>query len=140
MKPTSIFIVLLLLIGGNLMLPAAQHAPVDKNARQTSATRLHQEMAQAGKLLVIDVRTPKEFAAEHVPGAVNIPIEELAKKIREMKVPRDTTIVTMCDHGGRSSRAAVELQKMGYKTSSFCRIDAWKGKGYKTESGQSKSP
>lgn len=139
MKRTSLAGIMLFLIAGFLPVSAAQHAPVDKHAAQTSAVRLHQEMAQGGKLLVIDVRSPKEFEAEHVPGAVNIPIQGLAKKIREMKVAQDTTIVTMCDHGGRSSRAAVELKKMGYKTSSFCRIDAWKQKGYKVESGAAKS-
>jgi phage shock protein E len=139
MKRACLAGIIVFSIAGFLPLAAAQHAPVDKSAAQTSAARLHQEMAQGGKLLVIDVRTRKEFEAEHVPGALNIPIQELAKKIRAMKVPQDTTIVTMCDHGGRSSRAAVELNKMGYKTSSYCRIDAWKQKGYKTESGAAKS-
>jgi rhodanese-related sulfurtransferase len=116
----------------------AQHAPVEKGAPETPATRLHDELAQGGKLLVIDVRTPKEFETGHVPGAVNVPLDELGKKIGEMQVAKDTTIVTICEHGGRSSRAAIELQKMGYKTSSFCRLDSWKAKSYKVETGDAK--
>jgi rhodanese-related sulfurtransferase len=138
MKRAYLAGIVVLLIGSVVLLAAQEHPPIKKNAPQTSAARLHKAMAQGRKLLVIDVRTPKEFAAEHVPGAVNIPIGTLAEKIREMNVPQDTTIVTLCDHGGRSSRAAEELRKMGYQASSFCRIDAWKEKGYKVESGAPK--
>lgn len=117
---------------------AAQHAPVDPNATETEAARLHDEMGTDEKLLVIDVRTPKDFEAGHVPGVINIPIEELAKKIGEMKLSKETAIVTVCDRGGRSSRAAVELKNMGFKTTSFCRLESWKEKGYKVESGDGK--
>jgi rhodanese-related sulfurtransferase len=120
-----------------LPLAAVEHPAVEKGARQTSATRLHQEMSQGGKLLVIDVRTPKEYAAGHAQGAINIPLENLSQKIHAMDVSKDTTIVTMCEHGGRSSRAALELKKMGYKTTSYCRLDRWKAKGYKTAAGKS---
>jgi rhodanese-related sulfurtransferase len=123
---------------GTLPLAMGQHLPLDKNAPETSATRLHDEKVKGEKLLVIDVREPKEFEAGHVPGAVNIPLEALAKKIGEMQVPKDTAIVTVCEHGGRSSRAAIELRKMGYKTTSFCRLDSWKAKKYKVETGNAK--
>ncbi len=122
-----------------LPLAAVEHPAVEKGARQTTATRLHQEMVQGGKLLVIDVRTPKEYAAGHAEGAINVPLEDLSQKIHAMDVSKDTTIVTMCEHGGRSSRAALELEKMGYKTTSYCRLDRWKAKGYKMASGKAKS-
>lgn len=95
-------------------------------------------LGQNGKILVIDVRTPEEFANGHIPEAVNIPIGELAGKLRQMHISKDTTIITMCDHGGRSSRAALELQRMGYNTSSFCRIDSWQKDGYKINKGEGK--
>jgi phage shock protein E len=130
--------VLFLVCAGAGLPAAAQHAPVEKDAAETSATNLHDEMVTGSKLLVIDVREPKEFEAGHVPGAVNIPIDELAKMIGAMDVSKDTTVVTVCEHGGRSSRAAVELKKLGFKTTSFCRLDGWKEKGYKVESGDGK--
>lgn len=120
------------------LLQALQHAPVAAGARETTANELQQDLQKGGKRLVIDVRSPKEYAQGHVPGAINVPFEGFQKKIEEMKVPKDTTIVTVCDHGGRSSRAAVELQKLGYKTSSFCRLDSWKKEGYKLERGRGK--
>jgi rhodanese-related sulfurtransferase len=55
-----------------------------------------------------------------------------------MKVSKDTTLVTMCEHGGRSSRAALELEKLGYKTASYCTLDSWKKCGYKIETSDAK--
>jgi len=115
-----------------------QHQAVLAGAPETAAPQLQRDLSKKGKLLVIDVRGPQEYAQGHVPGAINIPIEELQKKIREMKVPKDATLVTVCEHGGRSSRAAVELQKLGYKTSSFCRLEGWRKEGYKLEIGGGK--
>ncbi len=117
---------------------AQQHAPVDNSAKQTSAEQLQKSLGKNAKIVVIDVRSPQEFAAGHVPGAINIPVEDLAKKLAEMKIAKDTTIVTMCEHGGRSSRAAIELQKLGYSTASYCTLESWKKCGYKIETGNAK--
>jgi len=121
-------------------LPALsqEHPMINPAARETRAKQLHSLTDHNGKVLVLDVRTPQEYAAGHVPGAVNVPINQLSRKIPKMKVGKDTTIVTMCDHGGRSSRAALELQKMGYHATSFCRIDSWKKDGYKVTKKEAK--
>jgi rhodanese-related sulfurtransferase len=136
MKGVAICIGLLLAWAG--VVTAQQHATVEKAAKQTSAEQLQQALGKDAKILVIDVRSPQEFAAGHIPGAVNIPLGELARKLDEMKVAKDTTLVTMCEHGGRSSRAALELQKLGYPTASFCTLESWRKCGYKIESGDAK--
>jgi rhodanese-related sulfurtransferase len=115
-----------------------KHPPIAPAAHETSAQELHSVLGRNQKILVIDVRTPAEFAHGHIPEAVNVPITVLPRKIQQMHVAKDTTIVTMCDHGGRSSRAALELQKMGYRTASFCRIDDWRKDGYKIKTGDAK--
>ncbi|HUX09571.1 MAG TPA: rhodanese-like domain-containing protein [Terriglobia bacterium] len=120
-----------------LALPQ-KHPPVASGVQETAAKKLHSMLGHNGKVLAIDVRTPAEYAGGHVPEAVNIPINELPQKLRQMQVSKDTTIVTLCDHGGRSSRAALELRKMGYKATSFCRIDAWQKDGYKITKGDTK--
>jgi rhodanese-related sulfurtransferase len=129
------------LVGTVAMVVAApQHASIAPRAPETAAKKLFQELGQSQKILILDVREPREYDAGHVPGAINIPLADLSKRLAEMKVPKDTTIVTMCEHGGRSSRAALELQKLGYKTSSFCRLDAWKKEGHRLEKGEQKGP
>lgn len=116
-----------------------KHPPIAAGAQETTAKQLHSILGHNGKILVVDVRTPEEYAKGHIPEAINIPINQLAEKLRQMHVSKDTTIVTMCDHGGRSSRAALELQQMGYKTTSFCRIDSWRKDGYQIRKGEEKT-
>lgn len=120
-----------------LALPQ-KHPSTDPAAHETDAKELHSLLDRNGKVLVLDVRTPEEYARGHVPEAVNVPIDELARKIKQMQVSKTTPIVTMCEHGGRSSRAAMELQRMGYHATSFCRIDSWQQDGYKISKGSAK--
>ena len=124
---------IMLLCALTVSLPALpqKHPSIDPAARETNAKQLHSYLDHNGQVLLIDVRTPAEYASGHIPGAINVPINVLAGKIRKMKVAKDRTIVTTCDHGGRSSRAAMELQKMGYHATSFCRMDSWRKDGYK---------
>ena len=50
--------------------------------------------ARKGLVTVLDVRPPEEFAAGHLPGAVNIPIRELEKRLKEL--PKGKEIVAYC--------------------------------------------
>jgi rhodanese-related sulfurtransferase/biotin operon repressor len=52
------------------------------------------DRARKGLITVLDVRPPEEFAAGHVPGAINIPIHELEKRIREL--PKRREVVAYC--------------------------------------------
>jgi rhodanese-related sulfurtransferase len=65
-------------------------------------------------LLVLDVRTPAEYAAGHVPGAVNIPNAELGARIAELDGERERDIVVYCRTGVRSGQALEVLGKAGF--------------------------
>lgn len=62
--------------------------------------------------LLLDVRTPQEFAGGHVEGAKNIPVQDLARRIAELGPPRQ--IVVYCRSGGRSASAAQMLRQAGH--------------------------
>lgn len=66
-------------------------------------------------LVVLDVRTPEEFAAGHVPGAINIPHTELAARVAELEGSRDSDIVVYCRSGARAATALGVLEKSGFK-------------------------
>jgi rhodanese-related sulfurtransferase len=132
----SLGIVVLCTLTVTLSALPQKHPSIDPAAHETDAKQLYSFLDHNGKVLLLDVRTPAEYSRGHIPGAVNVPISVLARKIREMKVAKSRTIVTTCDHGGRSSRAAMELQKMGYHATSFCRIDSWRKDGYKISKGK----
>jgi len=61
--------------------------------------------------ILVDVRTPEEFAEGSVDGAVNIPLSELPQRLVELKGSND--IVLFCRSGSRSSQAIQILQQNG---------------------------
>ena len=52
------------------------------------------ERAKKGLVVVLDVRPPEEFAAGHLPGAVNIPVRELEKRLKEL--PKRREVIAYC--------------------------------------------
>ncbi len=66
----------------------------------------------AGALL-LDVRTPGEYAAGHISNAVNIPVHELKVRHRELG-SKDGRIVVYCRSGARSARSARILRDAGF--------------------------
>jgi len=105
--------------------PAAT-APVP--AMSQEALLQHQQM-HGDHLYVLDVRTPDEYAAGHVPGAVNISHEQLAARLAE--VPRDKDVVLYCRSGKRAGMAADVLRANGYTRLSHLEGDmlAWSANG-----------
>ncbi len=61
---------------------------------------------------ILDVRTPEEFAGGSVPGALNLPVQELAQRLSE--VPKGKEVVVFCRSGGRSAAAAAMLRQHGW--------------------------
>jgi phage shock protein E len=62
----------------------------------------------------IDVRTPDEFAAGHVPLATNIPYEEIGDRIGQVTQDKDAHIYVYCRSGHRAGIAKETLEKAGY--------------------------
>ncbi|MCX6727322.1 MAG: rhodanese-like domain-containing protein [Candidatus Saccharibacteria bacterium] len=65
--------------------------------------------------IIIDVREPEEYDRGHVPGAINIPPNEImagASKLNE--VPKDTELVLYCVSGSRSTVSMQYLQRLGF--------------------------
>ena len=63
--------------------------------------------------LVVDVRTPDEFAAGHYAGATNIPVKELSSRLAELGA-KDRAIVVYCQSGMRAGAAKSTLTDAGF--------------------------
>ena len=63
-------------------------------------------------VVLLDVRTPEEWEAYHIPGAVLIPVQELAARAGELNASRP--VVCICEHGIRSEAAAEHLAHLGF--------------------------
>jgi phage shock protein E len=62
--------------------------------------------------LLVDVRTPEEFAEGHIENALNIPLDTLSSQLDQL--PQDTPIVLYCRSGNRSKQAYELMQATGY--------------------------
>lgn len=71
--------------------------------------------ARKGIVTVLDVRPPEEYASGHVPGAVNVPLKELAKRLKELS--QDQEIVAYCrgPHCVLAFEAVAQLRKKGFR-------------------------
>jgi len=65
--------------------------------------------------LIIDVRTPDEYAARHIEGAINISFNspEFVTQIRAF--PTDQEYVVYCNAGGRAGRARAQMTSLGFE-------------------------
>ena len=83
------------------------------------------ELLKEGKVKLLDVRTPEEYAVASVSGSVLVD-QSLAQEILQTW-PKDTAIVTMCHHGMRSLDAAAYLRGHGFTNTRSMSggIDAW---------------
>lgn len=68
----------------------------------------------AGEIVYLDVRTPQEFAAGHLEGAILIPHTEIEKEIARLVPDKGAIIHTYCRSGRRSGIAKKKLEALGY--------------------------
>jgi len=101
MLPTLLVVALVLVVGYFMFMKGGDVSGAE--ARQ---------LVQAGARLV-DVRTPGEFSAGHIAGAINIPVQQLDARINELK-PKDAAVVVYCRSGQRSGHAARMLKSAGF--------------------------
>ena len=67
--------------------------------------------------LVVDVRDPDEYAAGHVPGAINVPLAQLRRRHEEL--PRDRPLALCCGVGQRAYYATRFLLQRGYRAANL---------------------
>lgn len=76
---------------------------------------LLQRLADADPdLLMLDVRTPDEYAAGHIAGAINIAYDQLPARAAELASARDKDIVLYCRSGRRTAIAVEALRRAGF--------------------------
>ncbi|MBI3838558.1 MAG: FAD-dependent oxidoreductase [Planctomycetia bacterium] len=92
-----------------------EHPQIDVEAALTTPP--------AVRALLVDVRTPQEFAAGHIPEAVNIPVDELRSRLNEL--PHDREVAAYCQVGQRGYLATRILRQKGFDAVNV-------GGGYKT--------
>ena len=82
--------------------------------RQISVDEAIAMMAQETGYIILDVRRPNEFAAGHIPGAINIANESIGTAEIPELPDKDQLIMVYCRSGRRSKEAAEKMVKLGY--------------------------
>lgn len=90
------------LVGSNILHGVYRQVPVSRV----------RELVEGGAY-ILDVRTPEEYAAGHLIGAVNIPLGEIRQRISE--IPRDRPVYVHCRTGQRSYNAIMALKGYGFE-------------------------
>ena len=87
------------------------------------------------QIVILDVREPHEFAAGHLPGAINIPRGLLEFKVFTVIPDRNTKICVYCKSGGRSTLGAKTLVDLGYSNAGLSAVHyvTWVKSGYFVE-------
>lgn len=67
-----------------------------------------------GKTFLIDVRTPEEYAAGHLEGAINIEYRQIQTKIVQVGVKTNDEVILYCHSGRRAGIASETLKGLGY--------------------------
>lgn len=95
--------------------PPSQHAAASGVVAKDPAAA--KALIAAGAV-VVDVRTPSEYGEGHVPGASNIPVAEIGKRVAEVDElvggDRSKAVVVYCAAGGRAAKAKSALEAAGY--------------------------
>ena len=99
-----------------------------KSYRSISMDEAVTMMERESGYIILDVRTPEEFAEKHIPNAVNVPNETIGTEAIPRLPDKNQLIMVYCRSGRRSKQAAEKLVKLGYtNVVEFGGIIDWKG-------------
>ena len=123
MKKLFLLLLSLMLVSGC----AASHSEAG-SYRQIDMTQAVSLMDTEKNYIILDVRTPEEFADKHIPGAINIPNESISDSDIPELPDKGQLILVYCRSGNRSKQASSKLAALGYTNiKEFGGIIDWPG-------------
>ena len=123
MKKLIMLLLSVLFLAG-CALPAGQEV----SYRQINMDEAITMMEEESSYIILDVRTPEEFADKHIPGAINIPNETISTEEIPELPDKDQLILVYCRSGNRSKQASEKLAALGYTNIvEFGGINDWPG-------------
>ena len=114
----------------SLLIMAGCSVPMEQEAsyRQISMDEAITMMETESNYIILDVRTPEEFAEKHIPDAINIPNETIGTEEIPDLPDKAQLILVYCRSGNRSKQASEKLAALGYTNIvEFGGINDWPG-------------
>jgi rhodanese-related sulfurtransferase len=121
-------VALALLSGGALLFPTLQRGGSRVSLLQAT------QLLNQGKSVVLDIRSPEDFAAGHIRDARHIPLKELKSRVSELDKFKSKSVIVVCSSGAQSARAASVLKSAGFGDvySLDGGLAAWRAQGLPT--------
>lgn len=111
-----------------MLLTSCAANPGNTEYKQVSVDEAVQIMADEEGYIILDVRTPEEFADKHIPNAINVPNEDIGREEIAELPDKDQLILVYCRSGNRSKQASQKLVELGYTNIvEFGGINDWTG-------------
>lgn len=95
---------------------------------EVTPSEAHDAVRRRGsEVILLDCRTPQEWATGRIAGAVHVPMQDLAARLPELEQYADTPLIVYCHHGRRSFSVTEFLRKQGFSSvmSMAGGIDRW---------------
>lgn len=90
------------------------HAESEQATFTITQQELLQRLDSRANMLILDVRTPQEFAMGHIPGAVNVPHTSLPEGLHVVQPYQGKEVIVYCETGFRAGLAAHVLHRAGF--------------------------
>ena len=128
--------VIALLIGYAVWLSLERRATADaeRDVGQITLAEICEGIESGQPPIFVDVREPEEFAEEHLPGAISMPIREMAARARG-EMPAQSVLVPYCLKDFRGFEGARRLSELGFEDVRLMQklgINGWKAAGFPT--------
>lgn len=92
---------------------------------EITAEEAKERLESSDNILLLDVRTPEEYAGAHIPGSKSLPLDRLGSGISKI-ADKDTEIIVYCLSGARAASACSYLASQGYtNVSTMGGIRSW---------------
>lgn len=108
--------------------PQAERSPAAQKAeyRKIRAEQAKARMDSGDQVLVLDVRTPEEYAAGHIEGALLLPLNTIGEDTKEVISDLNAELLVYCRSGNRSHTASMLLLGLGYtNVHDFGGVNSW---------------
>jgi rhodanese-related sulfurtransferase len=101
--------------------PAGQPEPPPLRVTEISPQALKTQLENGRNVLVVDMRSPWEYQAGHIPGAINMFVQTISARLNEL--PQDRPIVFQCWHGHTSLDASAFLIQSGWPAANIASLN-----------------
>lgn len=84
------------------------------STRSITPGEVRERQASGEKVILLDVRTPEEYAEIHIPHSISLPLDQVRSRIAKVAGDKSAEIIVYCLSGARAATACRELSAMGY--------------------------